>query len=76
MPFRELGKHDVLALKFGFQALDPLILGIFPRLGLAPVVEGDMPVIEKLFQPGIKQGRVKIVLIAQSETGLDSPPVQ
>ena len=65
MLFHEFGEYGVLALQFGFEAFDLVVLSVLDGLGLASVVESGMAVLEELFEPGIELGGVEVEFIAE-----------
>jgi hypothetical protein len=67
--FHEFAEDGVLALDLGFEALDELILGVIAGLGLATVGEGEVAVLEELFEPVVELVGVDVELIAQVRNG-------
>jgi hypothetical protein len=67
--FHEFGEYRVLALELGFELLDLMVFGTLGGFGRAVGGEGEMAVLEELFEPGIELGGVKIVLIAEVGNG-------
>lgn len=56
-------------MEFGFELLDFLILGIFDGLGFSAIVEGGVPVVEELFEPGVDLVWVEPEFIAKVGDG-------
>jgi hypothetical protein len=59
----------VLAGQLGFELLDLLLLGVLGGLALAAIVEGSVPVLEELLEPGMDLVRIEVELIAQIGDG-------
>jgi hypothetical protein len=70
--FHEFGEHGILALQLGLELLDFLELGILGGFGLsaAPAAgEGEMAVLEELFEPVVNLVGVEIEFIAEIGDG-------
>ena len=65
MSFHELGHDLVLAGELGFELLDFLVLGLLDGLALAAAGEGEVAVLEELFEPVVDLVGVQIEFIAQ-----------
>jgi hypothetical protein len=60
----ELGHDLVLLLQLGFELLDLVLLSVVGRPSLAAVGEGEVTVLEELFEPVVELVRVELILIA------------
>ncbi len=69
MGFHELGHDLVLTGELGLELLDPGLLSIFDGLGLAAIGEGEVAVLEELFEPVVKLVGVDVVFITQVGNG-------
>ena len=67
--FHELGHDLVLASELGFELLDLGLLGVFDGLGLAAIGEGEVAVLEELFEPVVELVGVDVEFIAQVGDG-------
>jgi hypothetical protein len=67
MFLHEFGDHFVLALELGLQGGDPLVLGV----GAAAVgtLEDGGAVLEELLLPGVEEGGLEVVLVADVGDG-------
>ncbi len=69
MRFHELGHDLVFALELGFELFDLVVLGVLDGLALAAVVEGEVAVLEELFEPAVELVGVEVEFIAEVGDG-------
>ena len=65
MGFHQFGHDGVLALDLGFELLDLPILGVLNGLGLAPILESEMAILEESLEPVVKLRGLDIQFIAE-----------
>ena len=69
MSFHKLGHDLVFLLDLGFEQFDFLDVGMFVHLGLSSIGEGEVSVLEELFEPIVDLIGMKLEFIAEIGNG-------